>query len=152
MRRATADPTLGRRRPIVTPAGVSWSDLDRDNDDLAVWPEEGIVPTRPRQTMREPTGEGCLEGTGRLCSTGGHHNIEIAAGIYRREFRDCDDRGVAFGRCAVIVNTTSRAITVKKRWLTSSYAHRITFVGGDVQTGGQLRARFSVTEGVGGVM
>ena len=43
---------------------VSWSDLEQDNRDLAIWPEEGIVPTRPRQSMRRPEGNGCLEGTG----------------------------------------------------------------------------------------
>ena len=51
---------------------VSWSDLEQDNRDLAVWPEEGIVPTRPRQSMRRPRGNGCLQGSGRVCTRGGH--------------------------------------------------------------------------------
>jgi hypothetical protein len=120
---------------------VSWSDLEQHNRDLAVWPEEGIVPTRPRQTMRTPRGRGCLQGTGNVCSRGGHNNVQVAPGVYRREFARCYYRGVRFGRCAVIVNTTDRALSVKRRWLTRAYGHRITFVGGDVQSGGRLKLR-----------
>jgi len=120
---------------------VSWSDLEQDNRDLAVWPEEGIVPTRPRQSMRRPRGYGCLQGSGRVCTRGGHRTLEVAPGVYRREFAKCYYRGRGFGRCAVIVNTNDHAIRVRRRWLTRSYRHRITFVGGDVQSGGRLRLR-----------
>ena len=41
----------------------------------------------------------------------------------------------------MIVNTTDRAVRVKRRWLTRAYGHRITFVGGDVQSGGRLKLR-----------
>jgi hypothetical protein len=120
---------------------VSWSDLEQDNHDLAIWPEEGIVPTRPRQTMHRPRGAGCLQGTGQVCTRGGHNTLQVAPGVYRREFAACYYRGVRFGRCAVIVNTNDHAVRVRRRWLRRSYRHRITFVGGDVQSGGRLRLR-----------
>ena len=120
---------------------VSWSDLEQDNRDLAIWPEEGIVPTRPRQSMRRPRGSGCLQGSGLVCKRGGHNNLRVAPGVYRREFARCYYRGHAFGRCAVIVNTNEHAVRVRRRWLTRSYRHRITFVGGDVQSGGRLKLK-----------
>ena len=41
---------------------VSWSDLETNNNNLAVWPEEGIVPTQPIQSMGQPAGASCLDG------------------------------------------------------------------------------------------
>jgi len=76
-----------------------------------------------------------------VCTRGGHRTLEVAPGVYRREFAKCYYRGRGFGRCAVIVNTNDHAIRVRRRWLTRSYRHRITFVGGDVQSGGRLRLR-----------
>lgn len=117
---------------------VSWSDLETDSGDLAVWPEEGIVPTDPLESMGAPGGSGCFSGDGQTCSTGGHNSIEVAPGVYRREFGDCYDQGVSFGPCAAIVNTTSSPVTVQRSWLEQSYGHEITFDGGDVQSGGTV--------------
>jgi len=117
---------------------VSWSDLERDSGDLSVWPEEGIVPTEPLQSMSPPGGSGCLAGVGVICSQGGHHDLEVAPGVYRREFADCYDQGIPFGPCAAIVNTTGSPVTIQRSWLSQPYGHEITFDGGDVQSGGTV--------------
>lgn len=137
---------------------VSWADLEQRNLDLSVWPEEGIYPTKPIQSMTPPRGPGCLAGTGAPCVNGGHNDLRIApgfsptdrgGGVYRREFRDCYDRGVWFGRCAAIVNDTSRSVTVRGSWLRQSYRHVITVRGGDVQSGGTLDLKGAIfTPGV----
>ena len=117
---------------------VDWADLERGSSNLGVWPEEGIYPTAPVQSMAAPGGSGCLAGTGQVCSTGGHNDLQVAPGVYRREFAVCYDHGVAFGACASIVNTTASPITIPAAWLTGSYTHQMTFTGGDVQSGGQV--------------
>jgi hypothetical protein len=117
---------------------VDWNDLEKNSGNLAVYPEEGIVPTNPVQTMAAPGGSGCLAGNGATCSTGGHNNIQVASGIYRREFANCYNQGTAIGPCATIINTTGAAVTVQSSWLTQTYHHEITFNGGDVQSGGTL--------------
>jgi hypothetical protein len=117
---------------------VSWSDLEQNSSDLSAWPEEGIVPTNPVQSMSAPGGADCLAGQGIVCSSGGHNTLQVAPGVYRREFADCYNHGVAFGQCATIINTTSSAVTVQGSWLTQSYGHQITMNGGDVQSGGTV--------------
>jgi hypothetical protein len=117
---------------------VDWADLEQGSNDLAVWPEEGIYPTSPVQSMSSPGGNGCLTGAGSYCPTGGHNDLEVTSGIYRREFAQCYNQGVASGPCAAIVNTTSSPVTVKSSWLTNSYSHEITLSGGDVQSGGTI--------------
>lgn len=119
---------------------VDWADLEVGNRDLAVWPEEGIYPTAAVETMRAPAGRGCLAGTGDICTRGGHNSLQVAAGVYRREFRACYSRGRAIGPCAAIVNTTGGPVTVRASWLRQrrAYHHEITFSGGDVQSGGTV--------------
>jgi hypothetical protein len=117
---------------------VSWSDLEQGSGNLAVWPEEGIYPTHPIQSMGEPSGTGCFAGNGVECPTGGHNDIQVATGVYRREFQECYKQGVAFGPCAAIVNDSSSPITIASSWLTQTYTHQITMVGGDVQSGGSV--------------
>jgi hypothetical protein len=126
---------------------VSGADLEQRKLDLSVWPEEGIYPTNPVESMRPPRGRGCLAGSGHACPARGHNDLRVArgwsrldrgAGVYRREFHDCYDRGVWFGRCAAIVNDTSRSVVVRDSWLRQSYAHVITMRGGDVQSGGRI--------------
>jgi hypothetical protein len=117
---------------------VSWSDLEQNSSNLAVWPEEGIYPTQPVQTMATPGGSGCLAATGKVCTTGGHNDIQVAPDVYRREFKACYNHGVAIGPCAAIVNDSKSNVTVKREWLTQSYQHEITMVGGDVQSGGTV--------------
>jgi hypothetical protein len=117
---------------------VSWSDLEQNNTDLAIWPEEGIYPTHPVQTMNEPSGKGCLTGTGQVCTGGGHTDLQVAPGVFRREFKQCYNRGAAIGPCATIVNANGSAVTVKRDWLTLPLHHQITLQGGDVQSGGTV--------------
>jgi hypothetical protein len=126
---------------------VSWGDLEQSSGDLAVWPEVGIYPTEAVQTMGAPSGSGCLGDTGVVCSVGGHNDVRVAsgtnvddgaAGVFGREFATCYNQGVPFGACAVIVNDTSSAVTVESAWLTHSYGHEITMVGGDIQSGGTI--------------
>jgi hypothetical protein len=117
---------------------VDWESLEEGSTDLSVWPEEGIVPTHPLQTMRAPRGRGCLAGKGKVCSRGGHNNVQVAGGVYRREFKACYLRKRPFGACAAVVNTTGHTVTIRARWLKIPLHHQITFVGGDVQSGGQL--------------
>jgi hypothetical protein len=117
---------------------VDWADLEQGSRDLAVWPEEGIYPTSPLQSMRRPGGRGCLAGTGNVCSKGGHKSVQVRPGVYRREFRSCYVRRAPFGACAGIVNTTGRWVTVRASWLRLPLHHEITFRGGDVQSGGTV--------------
>jgi hypothetical protein len=117
---------------------VSWADLETGSSNLAVWPEEGIYPTQPVQSMGTPGGSGCLAASGVYCSTGGHNDVQVASGVYRREFAACYNKSVLFGRCATIVNSTGGPVTVQASWLTQPYAHQITLNGGDVQTGGTI--------------
>jgi hypothetical protein len=116
---------------------VDWADLEEGARDLAVWPEEGIYPTQPLESMAGPGGRGCLAGNGRVCTRGGHNDVEVAPGVYRREFGACFDAETPIGPCAAIVNTTDNAATVQSTWLHQSYSHEITF-GGDVQSGGTI--------------
>ena len=117
---------------------VDWADLEQGSRNLAVWPEEGIYPSQPLQSMTAPGGAGCLAGGGVACSSGGHNSLEVAPGVYVREFGACYDRAVVFGGCAALVNTTAAPVTVRPSWLTRSYRHQITFGGGDVQSGGTI--------------
>jgi hypothetical protein len=119
---------------------VDWANLATGSDQLAVWPEEGIYPTAPVQSMTTPGGSGCLAGNGQVCSTGGHNSVQVAPGVYRREFGACYDRGIRFGECAAIVNTTAAPVTVQSAWLSHSYAHQITLAGGNVESGGTISA------------
>lgn len=125
---------------------VDWADLETGSPDLAVWPEEGIVPDDPVQTMGFPGGTGCLDGAGDVCTTGGHVDLQPAgapAGVFVREFRACYDRGVRFGTCAAIVNDTASAVAVPPAWLSQTYSWQIGFgvpagTTGDVESGGTL--------------
>jgi hypothetical protein len=126
---------------------VDWAALEQGSGDLAVWPEEGIYPTRPVESMRRPRGRGCLAGTGVVCSRGGHNSVQVAPGVYRRVFRSCYLDRVHFGACATVVNTTGSPVVVRRRWLRgASLHHQIVLDGGDVQSGGSVRlfgARFT---------
>jgi hypothetical protein len=117
---------------------VDWADLEQGSNRLAVWPEEAIYPTSPLQSMGVPGGRGCLAGTGVVCARGGHRSLGVAPGVYRREFRTCYRRRVRFGGCATVMNTTGHYVTVRSSWLRRRYGHQITFVGGDVQSGGAV--------------
>ncbi len=117
---------------------VDWANFEQGSGRLAVWPEEGIYPTSPLESMATPRGRGCLAGTGVDCSHGGHRSLQVRAGVYRREFRSCYRRRIAFGGCAAIMNTTGAYVSVRPAWLRRHYRHQITLVGGDVQSRGSV--------------
>jgi hypothetical protein len=110
--------------------GVAWlgykeghtivmANLEDQTSNLAVWPEELIYPSGPVESMN-----------------GDASGIQVASGVWRREFTTCYQSGVYFGRCAAIVNSTGSAVTVASSWLTQRYGHLITMSGGDVLNGG----------------
>jgi hypothetical protein len=97
-----------------------WPDLESYNfTNLPVWPEDLIYPSQPLQSMIT-----------------GHADLQVASGVYRREFAKCFQKGVYFGRCASVVNGTSSTITVSSSWLRQTYHHVVTWSGGDVLSGG----------------
>jgi len=106
---------------------IVWPNLEGSTNNLAIWPEDLIYPSSPIQTM-----------------VSGATDLQVASGVYRREFRTCYQAGLAFGRCAVGVNATSGAITVQSAWLTQSYAHIITLRGGDELSGGVASVRGAI--------
>jgi hypothetical protein len=94
-------------------------DLEANTNNLAVWPEDLIYPSGPRQSMVR-----------------GANDLQVAPGVYRREFAACYQRGVAIGQCAAIVNANSAPVAVQATWLSQSYRHVVTLSGGDVLSGG----------------
>jgi hypothetical protein len=100
---------------------VVWENLEDNNSNLAVWPEEQLYPMQPLESMAT-----------------GASDIAVGSGVYRREFAACFDNGVSIGQCAAIVNATSTAVTVQPSWLKQSYGHVIQLAGGDTLSGGSL--------------
>jgi len=98
---------------------VVWPDLEEDTYRLPIWPEDLIYPSQPLQTM-----------------VAGHADLEVASGVYRREFGKCYQKGIYFGPCAAVVNGNSTAITVEPSWFTQTYRHIVTLNGGDVLLAG----------------
>lgn len=114
---------------LVT-TGVAWlayseghtvvhPNLEENTNNLAIWPEDLIYPSGPIQTMRS-----------------GVTDLQVASGVWRREFTICYQKGQSFGRCAAIVNSTSDSVTIQSSWLTQTYKHVVTLSGGDVLSGG----------------
>jgi hypothetical protein len=93
--------------------------LERYTNRLAVWPEDLIYPTQPLQSM-----------------VSGASDLQVAPGVWRREFVNCYQKGRSFGHCAAIVNSTRSPVTVKSSWLRQGYRYVITLSGGDYLSGG----------------
>jgi hypothetical protein len=96
-----------------------WPDLETNNNNLPIWPEDLIYPSHPLQSM-----------------TTGHTDLEVASGVYRREFTTCYQKGVYFGVCAAVVNDNSTALPVVSSWLRQTYHHYVWLTGGDELHGG----------------
>jgi len=94
-------------------------DLEANTDNLAVWPEDLIYPSGAVQTM-----------------ISGPTDLEVAPGVYRREFSSCYQKGIAIGRCAAIVNANPSDVVVRSSWLRQTYHHVVALNGGDVLSGG----------------
>jgi hypothetical protein len=102
---------------------VVWANLEDNTRGLAVWPEDLIYPSDPLETMARS-----------------NVTIEVAPGVWRREFGSCYYKGGAFGRCAAILNANSGARAIEASWLKESYGHVISLSGGDVLSGGALHS------------
>lgn len=94
-------------------------DLESNTTNLPVWPEDLIYPSGPVQSM-----------------VSNSNDLQVTSGVWRREFTTCYQMGRFFGRCAVIVNSTSSTLPVPSAWLSQSYRHVITLSGGDALSGG----------------
>jgi hypothetical protein len=93
--------------------------LERNTNNLAIWPEDLIYPSQPVQNM-----------------AAGASDLEVAPGVWRREFKTCFQMGRYFGRCAAVVNSTNASVVVQAGWLSQTYRHTISLTGGDVLSGG----------------
>lgn len=113
---------------------VSWEDLEQDTSNLSAFPEQGIVPTGPLQSMAAPSGTcSFTSGAGTYCSVGGHNSLQPAAAptnVFVREFHDCYNQGTEFGACAAIVNASGSTQTIQSSWLAQTYAHSVTLSSG----------------------
>ena len=93
--------------------------LEENTNNLPIWPEDLIYPSGPVQTMRS-----------------GAADLQVASGVWRREFTTCYQMGRYFGRCAAVVNSNGVTVTVRSSWLAQTYRHVLTLSGGDVLSGG----------------
>lgn len=100
---------------------IVWPNLEEGTQNLMIFPENSIYPSSPIQSM----------------STGAT-NIQVASGVYRREFRACYNAGVAIGPCAAIVNATGSNQLVRSTWLSQPYYHSVELIGGDIPSGGRI--------------
>ncbi len=98
---------------------IAWPDLEDATTNLAAWPEDLLYPSSPVQTM-----------------VSGANDLQVASGVWRREFKTCYQASVPFGRCAAIVNSTGSAVVVRQSWFSQSYGHTILITGGDKLSGG----------------
>jgi len=94
-------------------------DLEANTNNLAVWPEDLIYPSSPLESMSASS-----------------YDLQVAPGVYRREFAHCFQRGAAIGVCATVVNSTGHVETIRSSWLHQPYGHVVTLGGGDVLSGG----------------
>ena len=98
--------------------------LEQTTNNLAIWPEDLIYPSSPLQTMRL-----------------GAADLQVAPGVWRREFATCYQKSIFFGHCAAVVNSTSSSVTIQASWLTRRYTHVVALSGGDVLSGGTASVR-----------
>lgn len=98
---------------------IVFPNLEANTTQLNIFPEFSIVPMSPLQTM-----------------SSGAANLEVAPGVYRREFASCYNAGVAIGPCMSIVNATGRDVVIRSSWLHETYAHVVDIIGGTIGQSG----------------
>jgi hypothetical protein len=135
---------------------VTW-EAPEDGAYVDVYPEEGLYPTQPLQSMLIPSGcpdatisaagPGNTVSTGKPCSTDGHNDLAIAGttNVFVREFAQCFNQSVPIGPCAVIWNLSGTTVTVGAAWLTQTYGHTVTMNGGTIDEGGTITLTTPIT-------
>ncbi|MBV8636794.1 MAG: hypothetical protein JO322_01800 [Candidatus Eremiobacteraeota bacterium] len=98
---------------------IVFPNLEDNTNNLAVWPEDLLYPTQPLQSM-----------------TSGATDLQVAPGVYRREFASCYNNQSPIGPCAAIVNSTSSPVPIAAAWLQQTYHHILQMSGGDILSGG----------------
>ena len=100
---------------------IVWPDLEANTQRLPVFPENSIYPSVPLESMLT-----------------GATDIQVASGVYRREFSSCYNAGTAIGPCAAIVNSNASTVVVSSSWLHQSYGHVVEMIGADIPSGGTV--------------
>jgi hypothetical protein len=100
---------------------IVWPDLEFTTHNLAVWPEDTIVPTEPLETMSTSSDQ-----------------LAVTPRVWRREFAQCYRDGNPIGPCAAILNGGSAPVAIEAVWLHQQYGHVIQAAGGDVLRGGTI--------------
>jgi hypothetical protein len=137
---------------------VFWEEEEWGGKYVNVFPEEGIYPARPLQSMRTPSdcpdetiprsGPGRGASTSDACTRNGHNDLLVGdPNVERREFAACYNRGAAIGHCAVIWNLNDQSVGVNTSWLLQRYAHIMRMNGGTIDEGGSITLTpFKVTQ------
>jgi hypothetical protein len=100
---------------------VVWPNLEDNTKGLAVWPEDEIYPSEPLESMAHSASD-----------------IEVAPGIWRREFARCYNARRPIGPCAAVLNSNASPVVIQRNWLRESYGHTIQLDGGDILSGGSI--------------
>jgi len=100
---------------------IVWPNLEFTSHNLAVWPEDEIVPTDPLETMSNSAAD-----------------LAVAPNVWRREFAACYQDGSPIGPCAAVLNGTSDPVHLSAGWFRGRYGHVITLNGGDAPSGGTI--------------
>jgi hypothetical protein len=100
---------------------IVWPDLEFTTHNLAVWPEDEIVPSAPLETMSSSAAD-----------------IEVGPNVWRREFAACYLDGAPIGACAAVLNGSGTQVSVPAAWFHQRYGHTVTANGGDAPSGGSI--------------
>ncbi|HTV91350.1 MAG TPA: hypothetical protein VMG98_01405 [Verrucomicrobiae bacterium] len=100
---------------------IVWPNLEFSTQNLAVWPEDDIVPAQPLETMSSSAAD-----------------IAVAPNVWRRDFAACYQNGTPIGPCAAVLNGTSDSVHLSAQWFRQPYGHVITLNGGDAPNGGTI--------------
>lgn len=129
---------------------VFWEEPQFGSKYVNVFPEQGIYPTQPLQSMSIPAqcpeADIALDGPGNTgsastpCALHGHNDLLVAGlqNVERREFARCYNQAVPIGRCAVIWNLSDRSVTLPGGSLKQRYSRTMTMRGGTIDEGGTV--------------
>jgi hypothetical protein len=100
---------------------IVWPNLEYNTNNLAVWPEDEIVPTEPLESASSSS-----------------NDIAVAPNVWRRDFTECYEAGKTIGPCAALLNANSNPVAVQPSWLKIAFKHVIQLQGGDILSNGSL--------------